>query len=220
MVYGKKLFSLALIFNSLVSIVYAIGILSGFYSSFPHWKPYHPYLFDANLLWLVILASVVNIFPAAYVGKVDTGRLWFHHYVYGFVVTLSSVIMIVLFTSVSLVNLFIIETTDIGINAGRFFILGGLTLFLDDLPDVSRITHKSLGWMKAKAFKARKFIHHLQFAMGFVSLYFSAAIALFVVNHPEWFTLANVIFIGTLSTTGLMSFACVKRKIWLSIEPD
>ena len=134
-VYGRKIFSVTLIFNALLTISCAVGILAGFYRSYPHWKPFSPYLADGNIYWLAIAAAVLNIFPSAYVGKVHTGRLWFHHYVYGFFVLLASAVWVVFFTPVSLLNLFFVSTTNISVNVGRFFFIGGLTLVLDDLPD-------------------------------------------------------------------------------------
>ena len=63
------------------------GILYGFYHAWPWWKPYSPYLISGNLFLLVAAAAVINIFPSARIGRaLHTGRLWFHHYVYGFFV--------------------------------------------------------------------------------------------------------------------------------------
>ena len=216
--YGRKVFSIALIFNSLLCISYAIGLLAGFYLD--HWSLYFPFVINGNLFWLVIVASVVNIFPAAYIGKVKTGRLWFHHYVYGFFVWFASGILTLMFTSVSLFSLVTANITDVGINAGRFFILGGMALVLDDLPDVSRVTASALSWLKSKAHQGRKFVHSFQFLMGFVSLYFSFSIGVWILLNSQEFTSANLILVGTLAINGLTSFMTVKRKIWLRIMPD
>jgi hypothetical protein len=217
-VYGKKLFSLTLIFNSLLCISYAIGLLAGFYVN--HWILYSPFLLDGNLFWLVILTSVVNIFPAAYIGKVKTGRLWFHHYVYGFLVWFGSASLLMVFTSVSLFSLFTANITDLAINVGRFFILGGMVLVLDDLPDVSRVTASALSWLKMKAYQGRRLVHAVQFLMGFVSLYFSLVVSAWIVVNPEGATVANLIFVATLLVASLTSFMSVKRKIWLRIAPQ
>jgi hypothetical protein len=219
-VYGKKLFSLTLIFNSLLSIVYAIGVLAVFYANLPSWKPFWPYLVDGNLFWVVIVASIINIFPATIFGRVKTGRIWFHHYVYGFFVSASTATLLILFTSVSLLTLFTTNITDISVNVGRFFILGGLTLVLDDLPDVSRVTASFTGWLKSKAYQTRKIIHAVQCLMGLVSLYFFASVSTWIANYPQEATLANLILVGTLLITSLLSFVSVKRKIWLNIKPE
>ena len=83
----KKIFSLALIFNALITIATVAGILYGFYTIKPQWHPYAPYLLDGNLFWLALAAGVICIFPAAATGRsLHTGRFLFHHYVYGFFV--------------------------------------------------------------------------------------------------------------------------------------
>ena len=216
--YGRKLFSITLIFNSLVTIAYAIGLLTGFYVD--NWLLYPPFLLDGNLLWLAIVASIINIFPSAHVGKVKTGRLWFHHYVYGFFIWFASAAMIMLFTSVSIISLFTSNITDLPINVGRFFILSGMALVLDDLPDVSRVTAGALSWLKARAYQGRKVIHAVQFLMGGICLYFAASVILWMVINPSQLTVANVIFAGTLIVSSAMSFMSVKRKIWLRMSPE
>jgi hypothetical protein len=216
--YGRKLFSIALIFNALVCISYAIGLLAGFYIE--HWSLYFPFIINGNLFWLVIVASVVNIFPAAHIGKVKTGRLWFHHYVYGFFVWFASAALLLMSTSVSLFSLATANITDIGINAGRFFILGGMALVLDDLPDVSSTTASALSWLKWKAYQGRQLVHLVQFLMGCVSVYFSVSVCGWIALNPGGATVANLILVGTLAINGLLSFMSVKRKIWFRIKPN
>ena len=118
----KKIFSLALIFNALITLAVVAGILFGFYKSYPYWHPFAPYLLDGNLFWLAMAAAVINIFPSACIGRaLHTGRFLFHHYVYGFLVLLSSSAFVVLFTSVSLISLFLITSSNLAVNVGRFF---------------------------------------------------------------------------------------------------
>jgi hypothetical protein len=210
--YGKKLFSIALIFNALVTIAFAIGLLSGFYLY--NWGIYSPYIINGNLFWVVIAGAIINIFPATHFCKVKTGRLWFHHYVYGFVVLVLSFIYLIFCTSVSLLNLFTTNITDVTVNVGRFFVLGGLSLVLDDLPDVSSHVASFLCKLKSLAHRGRKTIHVVQYLMGIVSLYFFVAVSVWMTQNPEGVTLANIIFAGTLFITSLTSFWSVKRKIW------
>jgi hypothetical protein len=219
-VYGRKIFSVYLIFNALVTISCAVGILSGYYASYPNWQPFAPYVHNGALFWLLIIAAIVNIFPAASVGKVHTGRLWFHHYVYGFFVMFLSGVWIVVGTSVSLLNVFFINSTNLSVNVGRFFMLGGLSLVLDDLPDVHQVTFRWVQWLKAKACQARRFLHIVQLAMGFVGLYFAAAIIMFVVDNPQWITAANLVLIETLVVTVFTSFGSATRKIWLNLKTE
>ncbi len=220
LVYGRKVFSMALIFNSLLSMSCALGILSGFYLAYPLWKPFAPFLADGNLFWLVVASAVINIFPAAFIGKVHTGRLWFHHYVYGGIVFFASTAWIMLFTSASLLTVFFNYTTNVSVNVGRFFLLGGLALLIDDLPDVHKVTGHSLRWLKSKAYQTRKILHLLQIFLGFIALYFFVAITLFLLANPEFVTPANFILIGTILVTSITSFISAKRRIWLNLEKE
>ncbi|MCW4018231.1 MAG: hypothetical protein NWF00_06090 [Candidatus Bathyarchaeota archaeon] len=217
-IYGRKIFSIFLIFNALLTISCAVGILSGFYAAYPYWQPFAPYILDGNLFWLLIVASIVNIFPAACVGKVHTGRLWFHHYVYGFFVMVLSAVWIILFTSVSLLSMFFINTTSISVNIGRFFMIGGLSLVLDDLPDVHKVTFRGLQWLKGKACQARRMLHAAQLVLGSVALYFVVGLSLFLVDNPQWITPANIILIETLVVTAITSFGSAMGKIWLNLQ--
>jgi hypothetical protein len=215
----KKIFSLTLILNSFITIAAIAGILYGFYYAWPGWKPYTPWLISGNLFLLAAIAALINIFPSASIGRcLHTGRLWFHHYVYGFFVLIFSAIYVVAFTSVSLVTLFLVNTGSIAINAGRFFVLTGATLFLDDLPDVSKRVESALNKVKSQAYRVRKAFHVLQLITGIVTLYIFLAILSFSIYHLE-VNIANFVTMGTLLVTSFTSFACVKRKAWIKITP-
>ncbi|MGD0451661.1 MAG: hypothetical protein ABSA79_11495 [Candidatus Bathyarchaeia archaeon] len=54
--------SVALILNSFLCIIYAIGFLAGIYAG--NQKVFEPYLINGNLFWLLIVASILNIFTA------------------------------------------------------------------------------------------------------------------------------------------------------------
>jgi hypothetical protein len=215
----KKIFSLALIFNALITIGVVAGILFGFYRAYPYWHPFTPYLLEGNLFWLAIAAAMINIFPSACIGRaLHTGRFLFHHYVYGFLVLLFASIFVVFFTSVSLINLFLITSSDLAINVGRFFTLAGLTLLLDDLPDVSERVESGLNWVKSKACQARRVLHTLQLITGLASVYLFASVSISTIQNPERL-FSNIFLIGTLLVTSITSLACVKRKAWLKITP-
>ena len=167
-VYLKKIFSLSLILNSLITLATVAGILYGFYHAWPYWKPYSPYLINGNLFLLVAVAALINIFPSACIGRcLHTGRLWFHHYVYGFFVLLSSSIFVMAFTSVSLIMLFLINSSNIAVNTGRFFVLTGLTLFLDDLPDVSKRVESAFNKLKSRVYQWQKSNPYNSIVYGF-----------------------------------------------------
>jgi hypothetical protein len=215
-VYGRKIFSVTLIFNALLTITCSVGLLWGLYTQ--NWRIFEPYLANGNLYWIVVIAAIVNIFPAASVGKVHTGRLWFHHYVYGFFVIIASSLWIIFFTSVSILTIFLINSQNLAVNVGRFFFLGGVTLVLDDLPDVHRVTFTGLRWLKAKAHQARTALQIIQFALGIGTLYVFVTVVLSITNEPQWVTPANFIQMGTLLVTALTCFASVKHRVWHKIS--
>ena len=59
----KKIFSIALIFNSLISIACVAGIIYGYYMAYPYWQPYSPFLLNGNIFWIALAAALINIFP-------------------------------------------------------------------------------------------------------------------------------------------------------------
>lgn len=215
----KKTFSLALIFNALITIAGVAGIIFGYYRAYPYWQPYAPWLLNGNIFWLALAAAIINIFPSAAIGRaLHTGRFLFHHYVYGLLVLLSACVFVVLFTSVSLISLFLITSSDLAINIGRFFILAGLALLLDDLPDASERIETCLNWAKSRACQARRILHALQLFTGIISLYILASISIWTAQNPSLFFF-NSFLIGTLLITTITSFAFVKRRAWLKIRP-
>ena len=218
-VLTKKVFSLTLILNALITITTLTGVLYGFYFAWPWWKPYFPELISGNLFVIAAIAALINIFPSASIGRaLHTGRFLFHHYVYGFFVLFTSAIYVVAFTSVSLVMLFLVNSSSLAVNTGRFFVLTGLTLVLDDLPDVSKRVESTLNKIKSQAFRIRGAFHVLQLVTGAIAFYIFLAILTFEVLHPST-NIANYLTMGTLLVTSLTSFACVKRKAWLKIKP-
>ena len=213
----KKTFSLALIFNSLISIACVSGIIFGYYMAYPYWQPYSPFLLNGNIFWIALAAAVINIFPGATIGRaLHTGRFLFHHYVYGFFVIASTSAFVMVYTPTSVLSMFFIDDNTIAVNAGRVFFLAGLALLLDDLPDVNKRVEKTLNWIKTKAFHARKPLHALQFLTGAFSLYCSLSILLDTLVTGLR-AIPNSFVIVSLFITSITSFACVKRKSWLNI---
>jgi hypothetical protein len=216
----KKTFSIALIFNALITLGCVAGIIYGFYVSYPYWRPYSPFLVNGNLFWLAIAAAVINIFPSAAIGRaLHTGRFLFHHYVYGFFVLAGSSAFVFFFTPVPLLSLFFVDSSSVAVNAGRVFLLAGLALFLDDLPDVSTRIERGLNWMKTKAYQIRKPLHALQILTGFIAFYCGVSIALSTIYTDSARALPNSFAIVTLFITGITSFALAKKKAWLKITP-
>ena len=215
----KKIFSISLVFNSLLTIACAVGIISGFYFYYSDWHPFAPYLIHGSIFWVVIAAAVINLYPSAMLGrKLHTGRFLFHHYFYGFLVLVCACLYVVFLTPVSLLTIFFVNNTSIDINIGRFFILGGLTLLLDDLPDVSTRIEFHLNWIKAKALNIPRFLIITQIITGFFALYLSIALLLGMLNVPEWVTVANFLLLLTTLFTAMTSFIFAKRRFWRNVE--
>jgi hypothetical protein len=218
-VITKKIFSVSLVFNALLTIGCISGILAGFYWYYHNWHPFSPYLISGNLFWLAIAAAIINIFPSAGLGRsLHTGRFLFHHYFYGFMVLVCAVFYIVFFTPISLLTIFLVNDTSFQVNVGRFFLLGGLTLVLDDLPDVHTKLDSGLNWLKNKAGQGARFVAAVQLVMGAVSLYVFATVTLSVYTTHEYVTVANLLLISTLFITSVTSFIFVRRQVWQKIS--
>jgi hypothetical protein len=85
----------------------------------------------------VLINGALNIYPSILLGKpLHTGRLLFHHYVYGFMVMLIAFGFVLLVAPHESFNLFFVYDTSVTVNVGRLFILIGATIFIDDISDV------------------------------------------------------------------------------------
>ena len=100
----------------------------------------------------------------------------------------------------------------------RFFILAGLTLLLDDLPDVSERIESMLNWVKTKACQTRRPLHALQLVTGLISLYLLVSVSITTTLNPEQIV-NNIFLISTLLVTVITSLTLVKRKAWPKITP-
>jgi len=103
----------------------------------------------APFFWFAVLAAMLNIYFAVRLGWVKIGRLWFHNYVWGFVLFALACVLLLLFGSIFF-GIFVSNGYGIFINAGRFFALGGLTLFIDDFADVSKRLTFVLRFIRSK----------------------------------------------------------------------
>jgi hypothetical protein len=183
-----------------------------------HWKLYEPYLLNANLLWAVILISIMNFFPTANLGHVKVRRLGFHHFVYGLAILAASV-MLVMFLPIPLVSLFKLYVQDVEFNVGRVFILVGLTLIIDDFDDVSNVTTRALHFAKSKVYQNRRILHVVQCLLFCISLYIFSCVTMWLTQNPRGVNLPNLVIDGTLLITSLTAFASVDKKIWLRMTP-
>jgi hypothetical protein len=215
----KKVFSVSLVFNALLTIACLVGVLSGYYYYYHDWEPFAPYLLSGHLLWIGIAAAVINIFPSAALGRsLHTGRFLFHHYMYGFIALALAIAYVIFFVPVPLWLLFFVDNTSVQANLGRFFILGGAALVLDDLTDVSGHMERVLNRMKFHVGTQGKLFVGLQLICGLVSLYIFGAVMLATIFTPGWFTVANVLVSGTIFVTAITSLVFVRRRVWLKIN--
>jgi hypothetical protein len=217
-VLAEKIFSLTLILNSLVTLACVAQVMFYYLRAFPYWQPYAPYLVNGSVLFLVITAAVVNIFPCASIGRsLHTGRLWFHHYVYGLLTLFCTFAAIATFSSVSL-DFFLAYNSSLAVNAGRFFVLAGFTLFLDDLPDVSKTVESALNRLKLKVYRQRRILHWLQLLAGLATFYVSVAVALWTTMVYPALAFQASFVVETFLVTSLTSLVCVTRGAWLKMN--
>ena len=215
--YAKKILAWLLIFNCLLSIMLAVGLLTGFYTL--HWKLYQPYLLNANLLWAAVFVSIMNFFPTANFGHVKVPRLRFHHFVYGFAIFAASTIFI-MWMSFSLLNVFTVNITNVNFNVGRVFILVGLTLIIDDFADISNITARGLHFMKSKTYQKRRTIHTVQCVLCCITFFVFLSITIWLIRNPGGLNLKNMATDGSLLVTSLTAFGSARQKTWLKLTPQ
>lgn len=214
----KKTFSLALIFNCLITVLTIAGTLYGFYTS--EWKPYAPYLLDGGIFWLALLAGLLCIFPAAATGRsLHTGRFLFHHYVYGGAVLLVTCVAVTILSPISAVSLFFVDSSDIAVNGARGTFIAGLALLLDDLPDAALWIESSLNWVKTKACSIKRILHYATLITGVFAIYVSLAMVASTIANNGYRLLPNSFGIISFFITGVMSIAFFVRKDWLKITP-
>lgn len=214
----KKIFSVALIFNCLITVLTILGTLYGFYTS--TWKPYTPYLIDGGIFWLALAAGVLCIFPAASTGRsLHTGRFLFHHYVYGGFVLIAASIIVTVFTPISAISMFFVDSSDVAVNGARAFFIGGLALLLDDLPDAALWIENSLNWVKTKACAIKRTLHYATLITGIFAIYCSLSMLASTIANNYFRLLPNSFGIISFFVTGVMSIAFFLRKDWLKITP-
>ena len=224
---GRKILSLALIFNSLVSLVSVANLLVAFYFNAYAWQPYSPYLINGSLFWFTILTAILNIVPAKIIGKVNLKRILFHHYVYGFLASSISLLLIAFFAPT---YLFVLLMPSLGFQMSGFQIMpvyaalvcvyGGLTLIIDDINDVSQKISRTLDKIKVRASRSGKVLQTLHLLSSIISFYVVVCIVLWCTEHGVWMKtgfavdLSHIVFVTSLFITSLWGLKAVKAKIW------
>jgi hypothetical protein len=206
---GKKTLSLALIFNSLLSIFYAIGLLSGIYAN--NWNVFQPYFMKGNFFWLLIAASILNIFVAMKISQNKKS----YNFLFGLIITGISVASLLIFTNVSIFTIFTASTTDLMINTGRFFLLSGIAISLLEMPSMLKIIGLTPKTTQTKDNLGGKILFCLQLAMIFIIFYMFFAVIYYIGQYPEANTIANLILSFALLFTGFITFGATIFKTWL-----
>jgi hypothetical protein len=218
---SKKIFSLTLVFNALLTIACAISVLSSAYWYSTGWKPFEHYLIDGGVFWFAIVAAIINLYPSTMLGrKLHTGRFLFHHYFYGFLIMVAAAVYVTFFTPASLFTIFLVFNESFNVNLGKFFLLAGFALLLDDLPDASTRIERHLNLMKDKVSQIPRFIEVVQAIASVGSLYLCMSIFWGIINVPGWVILANFITSFSILITAVTSFVFLKRRFWHNMEPN
>jgi hypothetical protein len=226
---GRKTLSLALMFNSMISLVSAGYVLFALYMSQFGGQPYAPYLIDGSLLWLAVLTAVLNIVPAKLIGKVTIGRVLFHHYVYGLLASSIPLALMAAFTPAYLLVL-LVPALGFSVNGlqmlpiytGSFFVYGGLTLIIDDIRDVSLRLGRTLDKLKMWAFKSSNILQKVHLFSSLASLCVTVCIFAWGFENIIWqkswsiWDVSQLFFMTSLLITSLWGLKVVKAKLWFT----
>jgi hypothetical protein len=220
-IIAKKMFSLTLVFNALLTIACAISVLSSAYWYSTGWKPFEHYLINGSVFWFAIVVAILNLYPSTMLGrKLHTGRFLFHHYFYGFLIMAVAAVYIVFFTPASILTIFLVFNESVNVNLGKFLLLAGFALLLDDLPDASTRIERHLNLLKEKVRQIPSLVEVIQAIAGVGSLYLCMSIFLGIINVPAWVILANFITSFSILITAITSFVFIKQRFWHNIEPN
>jgi predicted RNA-binding Zn-ribbon protein involved in translation (DUF1610 family) len=216
MALGKKAFRLSIIFNALLCIFYAIALLSGMYSN--NWNLFEPHLINGNLFWLLIAAATINILYTLTTNQLTIIKTRTYSFLIGIIIFGVSVALLLTTTPYSITSLFTESITDLNINIGRFFLLSGLALFLLDIPNIKRTGRIN----QPKKNKINKLMSITHIILGSTTVYLFMAVSLSISQFPQTATTANLILIGALLFSSLISFGaaiyCLKLKAQPKIE--
>jgi len=225
---GRKILCLAVIFNSIISMLLAGNLLYGFYTSRLMQHPYWPYLLDGTLLWFVIAASFLNIIAAKILGNVDLKRIKFHHYFYGFIASTVSFIFTALFAptylSVLLMPMLISNacgSATMAISAAFFLLYGGMTLIIDDIQDISLKMGRAFNDLKKKLHGFGRPLGTFHLFSSALSTYVTLSIILWAFTNGFYSegsllpSLSARVFALNFLITSLSGLGIAKKGFWL-----
>jgi hypothetical protein len=164
-----------------------------------------------NFFWLLIAASILNIFVAIKINQIKAS----YNFFFGLIIATVSATLLLIFTKLSFFSIFTASTTDLMINTGRFFLLSGIALFLLEIPSILKIRGLTPKTKQTKDNLGYKILFCLQLAMIFITFYMFFAVIYYMGQYSEANTLANLILSFALLFTGFISFGATIFKTWL-----
>lgn len=215
----KKVFSVILIFIALLTIACAIEILTDKAWFESNWQPFYNFFLNGATCIAVIARGILNFYPSMNIAKgIHTKRLFFHHYFWGLIVVFIALCYLLVFSPLPILKTFFVYSSDLAVNTGRFLLLVGITLFVDDLPDTSAYVHEALEKLKAKTLKINVVFHWLEILTGIIVLSTVLVSAVFLVNNPQIVSLPTVILHLPMFLSSIISIILFKQKGWLTIN--
>ncbi len=222
----RKLLSLTLIFNSVITIISTASILLSSYIGICDWSSFAPYLLDRSLLLFPFLASAMNLLPAKMLGKVNIKRILFHHYVYGLLVSSMPLFLTMTFApAYTLILLIPWLGLRMGIfeifpaYAGSFFVYGGLTLIIDDFHDISASMSRSLNKIRSFLQRFGKILRAAHLFSSLVSMYTMVCGVLWCIGgngllrgYFPWES-SQIIFLLNLFITSILGLWTARKRI-------
>lgn len=224
----RKILCLIVIFNSIVSIIFAGDLLYVFYADESMRLPYSSFLLDGFLFWFVIIASVLNIATAKAVGNVKLRRIKFHHYFYGFITSVASFIFMMLYAPAYLFTLlmpaFLIDaysSTDASSFTAFLLVYGGMTLIIDDVQDMSRRLSCFASNLKWKIQRFKRAFEGLHLLCCLISTYLALSIIIWLFTNRLYLSISMLprlsaeVFASSLLVTSIWGLGMIKKRFWL-----
>ena len=203
-------------------------VLYMFYAGKLLWRPYWPFLLHESFFWFVIITSFLNIVTAKILGNVDLRRIKFHHYFYGFLISVTSFIFLALsepaYLSILLMPILIPQiygSTVMPISTIFLLVYGGMTLMIDDVQDVSLKLRGFFTDLKSKLKGIGRMIETLHLSCSLASIYVTLSVIFWIFSDDLHFggsvfhDLSAWIFTLNLFITSIWGLGMVKKRVWL-----
>lgn len=213
---GKKMLGLILISNSIASLISALGVLCGSCLNMPI-QFHETYLVNKILFVFVALTSVLNLAPAKTLGKIEIRRLFFHHYVYGFM------LILLYFTSAMLLS-----TMQLWVWDGQTYIIlllyWGSALVIDDICDISPRITVLLNAVARRVYRLGSLILTVHAISSLVSVYIAFGVLVwhlenaFLLGINSFLSFAYIFFMANLFVTAFYGLKIVKSRTWLAVS--